>query len=460
MAKRTYYVQGMHCPACETLVERKVSELKGLKRVEVSLNQAKLTIEADSGKAIPSTHMLNRIFEKDGYSFSSGEPRQEKKLGVTQVAGVVGIFAVIVVLFFTLEGSGLISEIEVDSSSNLSAFFFFGIAAGLSSCAALVGGLLLSVQESWQTGRQTNSTGGFMPFLLFNASRIAAFGILGGLLGSLGSAFRFSPGASAVLILAIAVLMIVIGMQMLGVQAFRRIRLNFTGRWINSFSQGGHVRGVLMPIAFGAITFFVPCGFTMIAQAHALASGSFLRGASILSAFALGTLPVLLLISYSSVKFHRNPKFATSFRLLSGLLIIFFALFTIRGQIQILKVPSFENEKIASIQGSIPVQELQAPAIAAGEKSTEEVQVLEMEARGFEYFLKTASIRSGVPTRLEITNNGSVGCAQAVYAKGLYPDVILLEPGLNVVEFTAPSKGTYQISCSMWMVQPVTVVVE
>jgi len=138
MAKRTYYVQGMHCPACETLVERKVSELKGLKRVEVSLNQAKLTIEADSGKAIPSTHMLNRIFEKDGYSFSSGEPRQEKKLGVAQVAGVVGIFAVIVVLFFTLEGSGLISEIEVDSSSNLSAFFFFGIAAGLSSCTAPV----------------------------------------------------------------------------------------------------------------------------------------------------------------------------------------------------------------------------------------------------------------------------------------------------------------------------------
>jgi hypothetical protein len=87
-------------------------------------------------------------------------------------------------------------------------------------------------------------------------------------------------------------------------------------------------------------------------------------------------------------------------------------------------------------------------------------QVMQMEARGFEYFPKTISIKAGLPTRFEITDNGSVGCARAVYPRGLYPDVILLEPGLNVVEFTAPAAGTYQISCSMWMVDPITVIVE
>jgi hypothetical protein len=83
-----------------------------------------------------------------------------------------------------------------------------------------------------------------------------------------------------------------------------------------------------------------------------------------------------------------------------------------------------------------------------------------MEVKGFEYFPKVITIKAGLPTKFEITDNVSIGCARAVYARGLYPDVILLEPGLNTVEFTAPNAGTYQISCSMWMVEPITVVVE
>jgi len=86
-------------------------------------------------------------------------------------------------------------------------------------------------------------------------------------------------------------------------------------------------------------------------------------------------------------------------------------------------------------------------------------QVMQMEVKGFEYFPKTITIKAAVPTKFEITDNGSIGCARAVYARGLYPDVILLEPGLNTVEFIAPAAGTYQISCSMWMVEPITVIV-
>jgi hypothetical protein len=31
---------------------------------------------------------------------------------------------------------------------------------------------------------------------------------------------------------------------------------------------------------------------------------------------------------------------------------------------------------------------------------------------------------------------------------------------LNSVEFIAPAAGTYQISCTMWMVEPITVIVK
>ncbi len=197
------------------------------------------------------------------------------------------------------------------------------------------------------------------------------------------------------------------------------------------------------------VTFFVPCGFTLIAQAGALRTGTFLEGMTILLAFALGTLPMLLMISFSSVKLRQNPKFSNAFRLLSGLLIVFFSAYTLITQISLLR-PS--------------TQALDNPANAststAALQEEGEYQLMQMEARGFEYFPEVITIKAHLPTRFEIFSNDSLGCANAVYARGLYPDVIILNPGINVVEFTAPGPGTYQISCSMWMVKPITVVVE
>ncbi|NCP77121.1 sulfite exporter TauE/SafE family protein [bacterium] len=41
----------------------------------------------------------------------------------------------------------------------------------------------------------------------------------------------------------------------------------------------------------GALTFFLPCGFTLAMQAYAITTGSFITGALTMMAFALGTAP-------------------------------------------------------------------------------------------------------------------------------------------------------------------------
>jgi sulfite exporter TauE/SafE len=268
-------------------------------------------------------------------------------------------------------------------------------------------------------------------------------------LGVLGSVLQFSLEATAVLTILISAIIIIIGMQMLGVPLFQKIPLTVSGRWIGRVTNNPNLQDKVMPILVGAITFFVPCGFTLIAQAGALQSGNFLDGLTILLAFALGTLPVLLTISYSSIKLHQNPKFSTSFRVLSGLLIVFFAGYTIISQIIILNPSNLRRDQTPAL--SAPAEIL---------NNNDQYQLMQMEARGFEYFPEVITIKAYLPTRFEINSNGSLGCANAVYARGLYPDIIILNPGLNVVEFTAPAPGTYQISCSMWMVNPITVVVE
>ena len=454
MVKKTYFIQGMHCSSCETFIERSVRDLKGIKKVDVSLTRSRIVIDAESHQAMPSIYKLNQMFNKDGYSFSEQKQKQAQSLSLKNILTVIVIFLLIVLIFFTFNGSQLLSKLYVDSSSKLPAFFLFGIAAGLSSCAALVGGLLLTVQEGWVDVDDAENKRSFLPFLLFNISRIITFAVLGGLLGALGGVIQLSLNASAILTLLISMLMFIIGMQMLGVKWFQKLSLNFSGRMVSSVTTRNQIKSHLMPIIFGAITFFVPCGFTLIAQTQALESGNFFRGLSVLTAFALGTLPVLLLISYSSVKFYKDPKFSNSFRLLSGLLIIFFAVFTLNSQLGILQLPNLGSIKAQTTEVPLTTPEINSQIVAPAS------QVMQMEVKGFEYFPKTITIKAGIPTKFEITDNGSIGCARAVYARRLFPDVILLETGLNTVEFIAPAAGTYQISCSMWMVEPITVIVK
>ncbi|MBP6911491.1 sulfite exporter TauE/SafE family protein [Patescibacteria group bacterium] len=47
----------------------------------------------------------------------------------------------------------------------------------------------------------------------------------------------------------------------------------------------------------GIGTFFLPCGFTQSMQVYTLSTGSFLAGGLTMLSFALGTLPMLLLLS-------------------------------------------------------------------------------------------------------------------------------------------------------------------
>jgi len=84
--------------------------------------------------------------------------------------------------------------------------------------------------------------------------------------------------------------------------------------------------GILMPIFLGAVTFFLPCGFTQSMQIYSLTTGSFINGALTMFVFALGTLPMLALISFASVKLSKTLQSGIFFKT-AGMLVIFFAVF-------------------------------------------------------------------------------------------------------------------------------------
>ena len=177
------------------------------------------------------------------------------------------------------------------------------------------------------------------PHLLFNVGRLITFAMLGALLALVGRAFRITPTFSALLVIVISIVMIILGLQMLGVRFLRRFQFTTPKSVTRYVADERHFKGRYMPFALGALTFFLPCGFTITAEGFALLSGEPLQGALIMLFFALGTLPMLLVIAFSSVKFLEKPRTAEVFLKVAGILVLFFAIFNINNQLAVLGCP-------------------------------------------------------------------------------------------------------------------------
>lgn len=207
-----------------------------------------------------------------------------------------------------------------------------------------------------------------------------------------------------------------------------------------------------MPFIMGAASFFLPCGFTVTAQGLALLAGSPVYSSLIMTAFALGTMPALLLIAFSSFKLSQNKRWSESFLKVAGILVIFFSIYNLNAQLNVLGIRSFAS---LDAPKSVDINEDDLPQIVEGK------QVIKMTASSSGYGPSYFKVRANVPVRWEITDTGTSGCTNAVISRSLFPGEIKLTPGeTSVREFTPTTPGRYKFSCWMGMVSGTIDVVE
>ncbi len=445
--ERDFYVEGMHCPACEVIIEKKLIGLDGLHSVEASVSRETVTVEYEGRP--PKVEDLNRLFEKEGYRFSLSPKAAGGSSRLKDAGKVAGVAVSAVALVILLQRAGVTGLVKVDSGSSLPVFLLLGLVAGFSSCAALVGGIVLSMSKQWGELYSPDDPlkKRLEPHLLFNAGRLVSFALLGALLAGIGGTLRLTPSFSALMVIAISIVMIVLGLQMLGVQSFRRFQFTMPKSVTRYVADETHFKGRYMPLAMGALTFFVPCGFTITAQSFALLSGNPLQGSLIMLAFALGTLPMLLVIGFSSVKFLEKPRLAATFLKVAGVLVLFFALFNINNQLVVLDAPNLGDLFSPGKAPTAAKADVKLPEIVDGK------QVLEMEASSSGYSPDHLTVRAGVPVKWEIEDTGTSGCTNAIIAQDLFSGEIALTPGkTSVKEFKVDEPGRYRFSCWMGMV--------
>lgn len=240
--EQTLYVDGMHCSSCEILIEKKLIKHNGIKSVDASLKNGEVRIVKNFSEYLRPEE-LSREFESLGYKFSKSkfyrvpQPLFVKQNGKIKINPVkrkklfsnIGLIVGLIFVFFVVENFQLGRYITIDTTATLGAFFLLGLAAGVSSCAALIGGLLLSLIKHWHE-QYIDAESGLVrakPHLLFHFGRILSFFVFGGVLGLIGDAITLnSTNLYVALVVGVSLLMIILALQMLDVS------------WANRSSQG------------------------------------------------------------------------------------------------------------------------------------------------------------------------------------------------------------------------------
>jgi sulfite exporter TauE/SafE len=199
--------------------------------------------------------------------------------------------------------------------------FIIGLIASLSSCLAIVGGLILSLSAKIAQDENTNNK---KPFILFHLGRLLGFALLGGILGLIGKAIGINFMFSAILGIIASIVMILLGINLLGI--IKKNTFTLPSHIFSFFRKVEHATWT--PILIGIGTFFLPCGFTQSMQFSALGSESFVSGSLIMFTFALGTLPVLALLSFGSISFAHS-KYAPLFFKSVGVVVLGLGLFAL-----------------------------------------------------------------------------------------------------------------------------------
>ncbi|MCX6826432.1 MAG: sulfite exporter TauE/SafE family protein [candidate division Zixibacteria bacterium] len=219
--EKIFFVYGMHCASCEVLIEKKVLKIKGVKFAQADTVKGELIIEYEGQE--PKIDLLNSLFRKENYRFSEQQIKNQGKESPKSIIGALIIAGVLILIFYLLSRSGIGGFLNVNAKSSLPTFFVFGLIAGVSSCAALVGGIILSMSKQWADLYSVESSFAkkTSPLILFNLGRLISYALFGAILGLIGSKIALSFPFSSVLVLIIAIIMIILALQMLGIKYFR-----------------------------------------------------------------------------------------------------------------------------------------------------------------------------------------------------------------------------------------------
>ena len=195
-----------------------------------------------------------------------------------------------------------------------------GFLGSFGHCLGMCGPLTVAFALS-QSENNSHKLQGLRFHLLLNSGRIISYGLIGGILGGLGSAFIASGqlagiGSSLRQIMTIFTGIMLIWLGLRQIKPHWLPSLPFLhplqGIWHRRLSAGmSQLSGQKQwwtPALLGGVWGLIPCGFLYTAQLKAVETGDFILGVLTMLCFGIGTMPMMLGVGVSASRLSADKR--------------------------------------------------------------------------------------------------------------------------------------------------------
>jgi sulfite exporter TauE/SafE len=338
--------------------------------------------------------------------------------------------------------------------------FVTGLTTGGLSCLMVQGGLLASSLAHQLEQDMLDQTQGAkkrekprketkrtfrphtaLPIALFLGAKIAAYTLMGFLLGLLGSMLTLTPVTRAVLMLVIGVFMIGNALRMFNVHPIFRYFVfqppSFVTRYIRRKAKNG--AEIVTPIFMGLLTVLIPCGVTQAMMAIAIGTGDPLQGAAILFAFTLGASPVFFIVAYLTTKL--GARLEKVFMRFVAVVVLILGLVSVETGLNLLGSPYSVTHIVQEARPS--KNDVEAVPVSS---------TLMLNAVNNGYRPQVLHARANEPVTLNVVTNNTRSCSRSFVIPRLNVERLLPETGTVPIEIPAQKPGTELFfTCSMGM---------
>jgi uncharacterized protein len=204
---------------------------------------------------------------------------------------------------------------------DLLAIFSLGFFGSFGHCVGMCGPLTVALTLSQRDSPKSNS---ILFSIYLNLGRILSYGIVGAVLGSLGSLIALSSQLAGVgsvfrqsIVVFTGLLLIWCGLNHINPNLFPKIPIvqpiqsklkAYLDRLMNRLSNISNNSQGWKAGLLGILWGLIPCGFLYIAQIKAIETSSWWGGATTMLAFGLGTTPMMLAVGVSSSRLSQERR--------------------------------------------------------------------------------------------------------------------------------------------------------
>lgn len=268
-------IRGMICRSCTDEVSRMLLGTKGVIKATVSYRKAMAAVSHDPTLVTPDE--LERRIKSLGYD--TGERSRAECLLDLGSAGLT-----VLLVWLLLRWGGASPEID---DASFGALFLVGLSTS-PHCLGMCGGILLSACAG-REGRKAQLGAA----LGYNGGRMISYTVLGAVFGTLGTVLTYTLSMKSMLFTMLGLVVALLGLNMWGLLPALP---SLPGEQNTACRLPDKLRHQT-PLLVGLLTGLMPCGALYAAWLCAMSSGSAGNGALLMLAFALGTVPLMLLFA-------------------------------------------------------------------------------------------------------------------------------------------------------------------